>query len=127
MREKIIHWLIFSVLLALTPIGINCIFTFTIGKIPTLATLFSRGELLLIAAILTGRAIGELIPGGGNRRIPKLIAGGSCVIVLILASAWFGLITAGISTNTDFVSWGSIVAFMIAVIVSGCSILITEG
>ncbi|MBI1927730.1 hypothetical protein HYR99_26270 [Candidatus Poribacteria bacterium] len=126
MREKIIHWLIFSVLLALTPIGINCIFTFTIGKIPTLATLFSKGELLLISAILTGRAIGELVTRDGTRRIAKLLTGGACVIILIFASAWFGLMSAGIPTNTDFVSWSSIVVFATAVLVSGWCILLTE-
>jgi len=125
MGEKIIHWLIFSVLLALTPIGLNCTFTFTIGKIPTLATLFSKGELLLISAILTGRAIGELIISGGNRRISKLILVGCCVIILIFASAWFGLMSAGISTNTDFVSWSSIVVFAIAVFVSAWCMLLT--
>ena len=126
MREKLIHWLIFSVLLALTPIGLNCLFTFTIGKVPTLATLFSKGELLLISAILTGRAIGELTISDASRRISKLIVVGCCVIILIFASAWFGLMSAGISTNTDFVSWGSIVVFATAVLVSGWCILLTE-
>ena len=126
MREKLIHWLIFSVLLALTPIGLNCLFTFTIGKVPTLASLFSKGELLLISAILTGRAIGELIISGGNRRISKLILVGCCVIILMFASAWFGLMSAGISTDTDFVSWSSIVVFVVAVCLSGGCILLTE-
>jgi hypothetical protein len=127
MREKIIHWLIFSVLLALTPIGINCIFTFTIGKVPTLATLFSKGELLLISAILTGRAIGEVITSDASRRISKLIVVGCCVIILMFASAWFGLMSAGIPTDTDFVSWSSIVMFVVAVCLSGGCILLTEG
>jgi len=126
MREKIIRWLIFSVLLALMPVGLNCLFTFTVGKVPTLASLFSRGELLLISASIVARAMGELMTAQSNRRISKLIAGGSGVIMHMTASAWFGLISAGIAMNADFVSWVSIVFFVIAMLVSGCILLITE-
>jgi hypothetical protein len=109
------------------PISFNCLFTYTIGKVPTLASLFAKGELLLIAAIITARAMGELsVSSEKESRIPKLVARGGSVIILMITSAWFGLVSAGISTNTGFVSWGSIIVFVAAVCVSGWCILLTE-
>jgi hypothetical protein len=61
-----------------------------------------------------------------ERRIIKLILGGSNIISLTLASLWFGLISAGIPVETDVVSGGSIFMLFFAVIISGYCITLTE-
>jgi len=126
MREKLTHWLIFSVLLALIPIAFNFTIRITTGSPVTIVSLVGKGELLIIAVTISARGLGELLMSDTERRMTKLILGGMNIILLILGSLWFGLISAEISVEKVVVSGGSILIFFFVVIISGCCIILPE-
>jgi hypothetical protein len=59
-----------------------------------LHVLTARGELLLISTTIASGAVGELIAGGRNKATPKLLAGGSCILLVLLSSLFFAAIQA---------------------------------
>ena len=98
LTAKLMRWLIFSVVLALVPLAFTALRLSTRGDSPSLLTCLlraiSRGELLLIAAILCGRSSGELVGSGTSYRISKTISAGGAVILLMLAALYFADVTA---------------------------------
>jgi hypothetical protein len=130
MAEKLVRWLVFSVIFALLPLAFNYLRISIRGTAPTLALLLSRGELLLVCAAIAATAIGELIGSGGERKIAKYVAGGGCVFVLFLASALFAEIStaiySGAPVNSEFVSNSSIFVFGFTLISSTSCIVLVE-
>jgi hypothetical protein len=126
MYEKLIHWFIFSVLIATIPIGFNFIIRITTGTPVTLISLWGRGELLIIAVGIGGRGIGELLRSDTHRRTLRLLLGGISLILLIIASLWFGLISAEIPVQENVVSVGSILIYFFVVISGGLYIILME-
>jgi hypothetical protein len=61
MAEKLVRWLIFSVVISLLPLLFRFALEATDGKSPTLSDLLSQGELLLISSAIAAAAVGELI------------------------------------------------------------------
>ena len=99
MTEKLVKWFVFSVVIALLLILFNFLLLLTANAPAGLAQLVGHGELLLIAAGLAARAIGDVIGSGDVRKIPKLIASGAAVIVLVLASFYFSHVAASYALN----------------------------
>ena len=131
MLEKVIRWLIFSVLIALLPIGFNYLSMKT-KSIPTsLEIICAQGELLIVSAALNAAALGELFGSGpASLMIAKIIAGGVCVIILLLTSLWFADIAATILLNkpldANIIMKGSLFAFFGTVAASGSSVALSE-
>lgn len=92
--EKLIRWFIFSVLIALTPLFMSYVGLRLDRKEPSLYLLTARGELLLISTTIASAAVGELLPGGRNQAVFKLVAGGSCMFLILLSSLSFAAIQA---------------------------------
>ena len=115
MTEKLVRWLVFSVAIALLPLAFNGLKVLGRGETLTFVSLCSRGELLLISAAISAAAIGELVGRGGGKAIPKLLAVGSCVIILALASWWFADVSFAINYGEAFdrerVAFGSLRPF----------------
>jgi hypothetical protein len=130
MAEKIVRWLIFSVVIALLPLAFNYIRILIQGTNPTLVVLLSRGELLLVSAAIAAAAIGELIASGEEWRIAKYVAGGGCVSVLFLTSALFAEISnatySGAAVNSALISSSSALLFGFAVVSSASCIVLAE-
>lgn len=96
--EKLVRWCIFSVLLALVPIAFTALRLSTRTDSPPLAEsvvhVLARGDLLLIAALLSARASGEILGSGASYRVLKLIANGGATIILLFAALYFADVTA---------------------------------
>lgn len=123
MLERQLKWMLFSVVVALTPIAFNwlrLVSRVAPGKEPALSDLLGRGELLLVAAGLTAGALGDLLGGDSRQRIWKLVIGAAAVIVLSACSYYFADVSAGFAKGeairTDVVSRTSIWMFVSAVI-----------
>jgi len=94
MRNKLIRWLIFSVALALVPLGVGWLIQLTHNQEPTLESLLAHGELLLIAAALCAAAVGELIGSGDALLGRKLVAGGISLVLVVVAAIYFADVAA---------------------------------
>jgi len=130
MSDKILRWLIFSVVIALLPLAFNLLRFSSRGTPLSLLTILSNGELLLISAAIAAAAAGELFASGQNYIKAKLFAGGGCVIVLILASFLFADISVAIASgekiSQEAVSTNSIVIFILTVVASGSCVALSE-
>ena len=51
-------------------------------------------DRLLISSTIASPAVGELIAGGRDRATEKLLAGGSCMLLVLLSSLFFAAIQA---------------------------------
>jgi hypothetical protein len=91
--EKLIRWYIFSVLIALAPLLVGYLALSLDRGVPALYLLTARGERLLISTTISSAALGEMLPGGRGSA-PRLIAGGSCVLLVVLSSLFFAAIQA---------------------------------
>ena len=87
--EKLVRWCMFSVLIALAPLAASYFSLQVDRREPSLEMLLGRGELLLICATIAAAAIGELIPTGREMPVRKLVAGGSCMAVVVASSRYF--------------------------------------
>lgn len=124
MAEKIIKWLIFSVVLALLPFAFNYLRLSSRSIDPTFINIFGNGELLLVAAGIAAAAVGDLIGSGSGHKIAKLFAGGGSVVVLCLASLHFADVASLKNSPTfdaDVVVVSSMWFFIFAIISgAGC-------
>ena len=121
---KLTKWLVFSVLLALLPIGYNYLRVLTRGGDPTVENLLGKGELLLVTAGISAAALGNLIGSGKDWLRAKMFAGGGSVIMLILVTLYFTDITstpAGQSLNSSVIASYSKWFFLFSVLAgAGC-------
>lgn len=128
-KERLIRWFIFSVLIALLPIGFNALKLVSRGCDISLVDVTKHGELLLIASAICAAAIGDLVTSGAALKNWKAIVAGCCLIVLCLSSFYFADISASVddeSLKDDVVSRMSIILFAIAMISSAGCIVLSE-
>lgn len=94
MKKKVIRWIIFSVIIGITPIFLN-FFSILFSKEIDFSffLLVSKGESFLISAVIAAGAVGELIGRGQRWEIGKIISGGSCLLLLIFSSYLFSRIS----------------------------------
>lgn len=128
MGEKLTRWLIFGILLGLTPLVFSALRVMVRGTIPSPSQLFAHGELLLIAAGISAGAVGELLVTTRARRIAKYVAGGVSLFVLMLSSLYFADISAAylsnVKVNADLIAFSSLGLLAAAIISAGiCRVL----
>lgn len=92
--ERLVRWFIFSVLIAVTPLFISYLGFRLDRKEPSLYLVTARGELLLISTTIASTAVGELLPSGRRYATRKLVAGGGCVLLVLLSSLFFAAVQA---------------------------------
>ena len=128
--DKLLKWLIFSVVIALLPIIFYSLQLLTRGLSPTLELVTSKGELLLISTAMAAGALGELITSQSDKKIFKIIAGGGSVIILLICSLYYADVASCILTNqaiqAEVVSRISIIGYCFSFISSGSCIFIAE-
>jgi hypothetical protein len=120
--EKLVRWFMFSVLIALAPFAASYFSLQVDRREPSLEMLLGRGELLLICATIAAAAIGELIPTGREMPVRKLVAGGSCMAVVVASSLYFAIIQARTDPDTVSVATMSVRLFLGMLLAAGCSI-----
>ena len=127
MSAKLTRWFIFSVLIALLPIGFTYVHLVTDEKPASIAILLAHGELLLISVALAADAVGDLIAGGTEKAVRKIISGGGCVITVIFASFYFADVSSRAQVNTGIVFEVSIAIFIFTLVASAsCKYLAEE-
>lgn len=129
MIEKLTVWLIFSVILALLPVLFNAVLTFIKGQTPSFAQLLQKGELLIIAVAIGADATGKLVGTGSGRKVPKILASGGCIILILLSSLLFSAISTnslGASFDPARVAFFSSFVFLMTVIAGGSCTLLAE-
>lgn len=130
--EKVVHWLIFGVVMALVPFAAAFFGDVDRGVKLHSATLFGKGELLIVAAVIAAGAIGDLFGTEvrETRKVPKLIVLGFCVISLVATSLWFAdissLILSPHPANPQEVAAGSMAFFGFTVAIGLSALLLAE-
>jgi hypothetical protein len=132
--EKVLKWLMFSVLLALVPIAFGVLSYASrnsgLGLQVSTARILSHGELLLVASALCAAAVGESFGEGKKYRIPKLLSAGCAIIILLFSALYFADASAAylaeVEYNENLVRTTSIYVFIAAVIASGSCIALAE-
>ena len=117
--EKLTRWLIFSVLISLVPLFTSYAGLLLDGRPASLHTLTGRGELLLITTTLAAAAIGELIPSGRERGTQKLLAGGSCIVIVLFSSLLFAAVQSRAQSDASLVFALSLSLFCGTLLASG--------
>jgi hypothetical protein len=95
-QNRFARWLIFGVLLALVPLLFSWATRQLRAQPSSLDVLLANGELFLVTAALAGAAIGELLGVARASRQPfwEIVAGGCCLIVVVLSAHLFADISA---------------------------------
>lgn len=129
--HKLIRWTIFSVAVALLPLVFHALQLTTRGKAVSVTAVTSHGELLLISVALAAAAIGDLL---GNRNwtlsIPKLVASGFCMLMLLLSSFYYADISAcrmsGQLIEDGVIATVSVLSYAFTLVCSGCCVALAE-
>ena len=129
--DKTLRWLFFSVIIAVLPILFNGLSAVTRNERIEWRELFTHGELLLAAAIISAGAGSELFGrSSAVFRRTRLIMVGMTYLIFFLASLWFAsiadLIREGGKMNTDLVAWGSVLIFFASVVTGACCMVLSE-
>lgn len=99
--EEAIRWLFFVVIMALVPFMAT-----TIGDIDrkislSLAAIFGRGDLLIVATVISADAVGRLMSSEfpESRRIGRTILLGTTLITIAITCLWFADISSLLTTK----------------------------
>jgi hypothetical protein len=130
-RAKMLLWVLFGVLFALLPIGFGAVSTLTRGNSLTYPSLVEGGELLLVSAFICAAAAGQLVASRSSRLLGTRIAlGGFDLIFACFASYWFADVGSAHgnpgAVDAGFISLGSSLTLLFAVLVSGSSVFVSE-
>jgi hypothetical protein len=129
--EKLSIWLIFSVVVALAPFFLGMFQSVDRDQRVTFYSVLGSGQLLLVCVALAAAALGELVivNVSPDERIMKSAAIGSCILVILFSSLWFGDISADILAkaipNPKTVSFGSFVFYVWALASSAWCLALT--
>jgi hypothetical protein len=126
--HKVLMWLAFSVLFALTPLFID--FLLTRGKEQfQLLHLLGRGELFLISAAICADAVGRMWGQKTEKGYFSTVCLIACVFVLVLSSAEFGINAPTLDAGkrlTDSEALDSLILFGVTVAVGLGAVLVEE-
>jgi hypothetical protein len=96
--NRFAKWAIFGVIFAIAPLAAD----YFIGSLHNPSSTFSwhdvvsKGELLLVTAAIAGAGVGELI-GSGKDWLPfKLVTGGACFVILLVAAELYSSIASDV-------------------------------
>ncbi len=125
--ERVVAWLFFSVLFALLPLAFNGGVLLVQGLQVNLTQLLSKGELLIVCAGIAAGATGEVLTSNINRRLTRILATSSCIIILALASFIFAYISsaASVPLNGAKIAELSITIFVLTLLTSTPCILMS--
>lgn len=115
--RKLSQWTIFSVIVALLPIGINAYKAFVNGD-PIDYTLISHGELVLVSAAIAAEAIGDIVVSGKTKGVVNMVAIGACLIAFFFSSAVF-VIAESSPRRPDLIAASSGVVLLITFLAAG--------
>ncbi|WP_420127621.1 hypothetical protein [Longimicrobium sp.] len=109
--EKLVRWLMFSVLVSLVPLAMTYFGLRLDRRQVHLEMLLGRGELLLISTTLGAAALGELLPGGRDNAIGKLLAAGTSRVGILVCSFYFATIQSRTAPDAQAILAASVWLF----------------
>lgn len=127
--ERMVLWLLFSVVLSTIPLFFDYISLFRAahGVAPSWAATYSRGELCLITTALSGVAIGELLAVRKSTRLWTILPGFLCFTCslgsIFLYSLLHGEPDPG---STPMIAYLSFWLYVLAVGASTASVVVAE-
>lgn len=100
--EKLTVWLIFGVVVTLTPFIFSFLQSVDSRRGFAFSSVLGDGQLLLVSVAIAAGAFGELVTVNmvSEKRLSRILALGSSVVVVIVASLWFGGISSSVSDKT---------------------------
>lgn len=126
MVEKLLKWLLFSVIVSIVPLFSIYIILHLNSTNPSLISLISRGELQLISVALLANGIGEIVASNSVKKIFQILLAGLSTVLLLIISIWYGAIAniliSGKAANSSM-EYPTLITFIIAFFVSGLCIL----
>ncbi len=130
-RNKLIRWTIFSVLLGVFPIGAALLSALTRQQSLLMADLIGKGELLLVTVVITAAAAGEGIGAETRRfRSTRILCVSLSILIVLVATYWFAdiasAVAAGVVINVIAVTNGSIVVFLSGAVTAAACIVLSE-
>jgi hypothetical protein len=129
MEATLIRWIIFSVIITLTPLFYNVLRNIGRGKGVNLVKLVANGELLLVSAAISAGALGHLFGSEGTMGRSEILSGGGCVWVLMIATYWFADVSELRESGggaEKAIATGSLIIFIIAVIAGFFCVLLGQ-
>lgn len=129
--QRVTRWLLFSVLIALSPLIATYLILWTKGIHPNYSDIVGTGELYLVSIALCGAGIGDLLTSTRASPDAKLMSGGCTLFVLIL-SGWLYASGADARLHDDAtdpaaISLISSVLFFMGLGSCGCCVALAEG
>lgn len=128
MSNRVLKWVLFSVLFSLLPIIFDYIIAIGPHKgLPDIADVLSHGELCIVGATLSGVAAGEI----HNAKVKSENIGTSLFFGSIISAILNGVLYTAIKTNAQAPEnsayyWTSILMFFFAVVIATSCISVTE-
>jgi hypothetical protein len=122
--QKLAIWFVFTVIVTLAPFFLGFFQSIDRDQQFTFSLILGTGQLLLVSVAIAAAALGDLvaIEVSTNQRILKTVAIGSCTLVVIISSLWFGDISATIQgkpvPDPRTISFGSGVVYFWALVSS---------
>jgi hypothetical protein len=94
--ERLVIWFIFSVIVTLTPFFLGYFQSVDRDQRFTFSLILGGGQLFLVNVAIAAAALGDLvaIEVPAVQRLMKTAAIGSCTLVVIISSLWYGDISA---------------------------------
>jgi hypothetical protein len=126
--ERLQTWLLFDVLVTLTPFAFGFLQSIDSNKEFSFSAILGSGQLLLVGVAIAASALGELIIVDlpASRRMMKSSAIGISILVVIISALWFGDISASIAgtvkPDPKTISIGSIFVYVWALSASAWSL-----
>lgn len=123
------RWMIWSVLLSLSPFVLELLSLLTTSE--QSASLrwsapIERGQLLLVCAGLGATGVGDLIGTSDRALSKKPYAGGGSVLIVLLAAGYYATASSPAVQNREIVVGVSVVLYLLTLLVSFACMALAE-
>jgi hypothetical protein len=128
--ERLLIWFLASVAAAIVPFAFTFLAQwFRGGESPGVVSLFGRGELLLVAVVLSAAGAADAFFAGGRvSRSLRSLSGFAASTVALVAAGAFGSTTSNLLAGTDYsakrVAWTSVVMLILSILTAGSCVVV---
>lgn len=128
--ERLLIWLLASVAAAIVPFAFTYLAQwFRGGDSPGVVALFGRGELLLVAVVLSASGAADAFFSGDRvSRSVRTLSGFAASTVALVAAGAFGSTTSNLLAGTDYsakrVAWTSVVMLVFSILTAGSCVVV---
>ena len=113
---KICKWLVFSVLIASTPIIFNLLKIWSAEKSLSLDIISSHGQLMILAIVAVSTSLRDLFDSKKDKIVKKIVAGGVGMFLILVSSFLYVDITLGVVLiSSKQIFFLSLIIFILAI------------